>query len=351
MLPDNPMSASTAWRPQIAQKFPSQSRVELPLYPSSTPKAPTLPDADSRSHRPRCTRRERKFLAAGLTALLGLLLLLAPPSPSRADETAALIRPVANLAYKTGDKLNEYEEQRCKLDLYLPRGGKNFATLVWFHGGALKAGTKDGGETPQIARALAGDGIAVATVNYRLSPKATYPAYLEDSAAAVAWVRAHIAERGGDPEKVFISGHSAGGWLTLMLAMDARWLKPHGLTPNSFAGYIPLSGQTMTHSTVREERDVRKDAIIADEAAPVFHCRKDTPPMLVLAGDHDMAARSEENEYLVAVLKGAGNQRVTFRQIPDRTHGSIANHIVHPGDPVRKAILDFMAAPVAPTGR
>ena len=187
------------------------------------------------------------------------------------------IRPVADIAYKTGDKLGEYEAQRCKLDLYLPRGGKNFATLVWLHGGALKAGAKDGAETPKIARALADDGIAVASVNYRLSPKATYPAYVEDSAAAVAWVRAHIA----------------------------------------------------------------------DEAAPVLHCRKNTPPMLVLSGDHDMAARSEENEYLVAVLKGAGNKRVTFRQIPDRTHGSIANNIVNPGDPVSKAILDFIAAPVA----
>ena len=282
----------------------------------------------------------------GLAALLGFFLLLANPA-ARADENAAPIQPIANLAYKTGDKLTEYETQRCKLDLYLPRGGKNFATLVWFHGGALKAGAKDGGETPKIARALADDGIAVASVNYRLSPKATYPAYLEDSAAAVAWVRANIAAHGGDPAKVFISGHSAGGYLTLMLAMDARWLKPHGLTPDSFAGYIPLSGQTMTHYTVREERGIGKETIVADEAAPVFYCRKNTPPMLVLAGDHDMAARSEENEYLVAVLKGAGNQSVTFRQIPDRTHGSIANKIVNSGDPVRKAILDFMATPAA----
>ena len=282
----------------------------------------------------------------GFAALLGLLFLLAHPVATRADEGAA-IQPIADIAYKTGDKLTEYEAQRCKLDLYLPRGGKNFATLVWFHGGGLKAGAKDGGETPKIARALASDGIAVASVNYRLSPKATYPAYVEDSAAAVAWVRTHIAERGGDPEKVFISGHSAGGYLTLMLAMDARWLKPYGLTPDSFAGYIPLSGQTMTHYTVREERGIGKETIIADEAAPVFYCRKDTPPMLVLAGDHDMAARSEENEYLVAVMKGAGNKRVTFRQIPDRTHGSIASNIVKPGDPVRKAILDFIAAPAA----
>ena len=169
----------------------------------------------------------------GFAALAGLLVLLLRPLPSCADESAAQKKPLANLAYKTGEKLGEYETERCKLDLWLPPGGKNFATLVWFHGGALKGGSKDG--SAAIARALTADGIAVAAVNYRLSPKATYPAYLEDSAAAVAWVRAHIAEHGGDPAKVFISGHSAGGYLTLMLAMDARWLKPHGLTPDSFA--------------------------------------------------------------------------------------------------------------------
>jgi acetyl esterase/lipase len=285
----------------------------------------------------------------GFAALLGLLGLLAHPLPLRSEENAAQKPPLADIAYKTGSKLTEYETQRCKLDLYLPASGRNFATLVWFHGGALKAGSKDGGETPKIARALAGDGIAVASVNYRLSPKATYPAYVEDSAAAVAWVRAHIAEHGGDPAKVFISGHSAGGYLALMLALDARWLQPHGLTPDSFAGYIPVSGQVMTHYTVREERGIGKETIIADEAAPVHYCRKDTPPMLVLAADHDMAARAEENEYLVATLKGAGNKNVAYQKFSDRTHGSIANNIPKTGDPVRKAILDFIAATPAAT--
>ena len=277
-------------------------------------------------------------------ALAGLFIFLASPLPSRADERAATKPPLADIAYKTGGTLGEYETQRCKLDLHLPAAGKNFATLVWFHGGGLKGGSKDDKGTAAIARALAADGVAVAVVNYRLSPKATYPAYVEDAAAAAAWVRAHIAEHGGDPAKVFISGHSAGGYLTLMLAMDARWLKPHGLTPDSFAGYIPVSGQTMTHYTVREERGIDKITITADEAAPVHYCRKDTPPMLVLAAEHDMAARADQNEYLVAVLKGAGNTRVTYQKFADRDHGSIAGKIPQPGDPVHKAILDFIAA-------
>ena len=286
----------------------------------------------------------------GFAALAFSFALLAFPLPACADENAATIHPLANLAYKSGEKLSEYETDRCKLDLYLPPGGKKFATLVWFYGGALKGGSKDDKGTAAIARAFAADGLAVAVVNYRLSPKATYPAYIEDSAAAAAWVRAHIAEHGGDPAKVFISGHSAGGYLTLMLAMDARWLKPHGLTPDSFACYIPLSGQTMTHYTVREERGIGRETITADEAAPVHYCRKDTPPMLVLAADHDMAARAEENEYLVAVLKGAGNERVTYQKFANRDHGSIAGEIPQPGDPVRKAILDFIAATPAASG-
>ncbi len=284
-------------------------------------------------------------------AVAGLCLLLLRPVPSCADEVTASKSPVADIAYKTGDKLGEYEALRCKLDFYLPPGGKNFATLVWFHGGGLKGGSKDDKGTAAIARAFAADGLAVAVVNYRLSPKATYPAYIEDAAAASAWVRAHIAEHGGDGAKVFISGHSAGGYLALMLAMDARWLKPHGLTPDSFAGYIPISGQTMTHYTVREERGLTKETITADEAAPVHYCRKDTPPIFVLAAEHDMAARAEENEYLVATLKGAGNTRVTYQKIPDRDHGSIGGKISQPGDPVRKAILDFIAGTAPATGR
>ncbi len=291
----------------------------------------------------------------GFALLIGLLCMHIHLPHMRAEEGAAQIRTISDIAYKRGDSLSEYETQRCKLDIYLPPNGKNFASLVWFHGGALKNGSKGGTDdkdkTPAIARALASGGIAVLAVNYRLSPKVTFPAYLEDAAASVAWVRAHIAEHGGDPAKVFVSGHSAGGWIALMLAMDARWLKPHGLTPDSFAGYVPLSAQTMTHYTVREERGIGKETIIADEAAPVYYCRKDTPQMLVLAADHDMAARSEENEYFVAALKGTGNKHVHFHQIADRTHGTIAHNIINPGDVVRQAILDFIADTVPTAAR
>ena len=256
---------------------------------------------------------------------------------------------ISDVSYKSGDSLTDYEKERCKLDIYLPKDAKSFATLVWFHGGGLKNGNKggtadDGAKTPQIARSLAAAGIAVVTPNYRLSPKVTYPAYIQDAAAAVSWTKAHIAEHGGDPKRVFVGGHSAGGYLALMLGMDEHYLADAGVKMSEIAGFVPVSGQVMTHYTVREERGIGKYEVTADDAAPVRFARKVTQPFLVLYGDHDMPARAEENAFFVALMVAAGNKVITGIQIADRTHGSIVSKMVNEGDPGREAILDFMKA-------
>jgi acetyl esterase/lipase len=258
------------------------------------------------------------------------------------------VRVVNDIAYKSSETLTDYEKSRCKLDLYLPASGHDFPALVWFHGGGLTGGTKDEDFTRQIATRFARAGIVTAAVNYRLSPKATYPAYLDDAAAAFVWIKTHAAEHQIDPARVFVGGHSAGGYLTYMLGLDNRWLKPYGLTPGAIAGLIPVSGQTMTHYTVREERGIKDHNIIsADEAAPINHLHKDTPPFLILYADKDFPARREENLYLAAALRATGNPHVQQLQIDDRTHGSIAGNIAHPGDPAAEAIIHFIADPAA----
>jgi acetyl esterase/lipase len=244
------------------------------------------------------------------------------------------------IPYKTGAEISDYEKERCMLDVYLPTNRQNFATLVWFHGGGLTGGSKDGAKN--IALSLARGGVGVVVPNYRLSPKAKYPAYIQDAAAAVAWTHAHISEHGGDPIRLYIGGHSAGGYLALMLGLDTHYLQDCGVPAVAIAGLIPVSGQTVTHYTVRAERGLGKFAVTADEAAPVYFTRKETAPMLVLYADHDMPARAEENAYLAALLKGAGNARVTGQLIADRTHGSIASKIADEDDPARLAILEFM---------
>jgi acetyl esterase/lipase len=259
-----------------------------------------------------------------------------------ADEARPSIKIEKNLSYKTGNDLSDYEKERCHLDLYLPAGKQHFATLVWFHGGGLTGGNKEDKTTIAIARSLAEAGIAVATVNYRLSPKAAYPAYVEDAAASFAWVHEHISKYGGDTNRVFVGGHSAGGYLTSMIVMDPDFLKKYGLSQTAIAGAIPVSGQTMTHFTVRAERKISNFQLVADEAAPIHYTRKDAPPLLVIYAEKDMPTRAEENHFFVSAMKAAGDSEIHEMQIPGRDHGNVIAKIPDAGDPVREAILKFI---------
>ncbi len=258
------------------------------------------------------------------------------------------VRVIQDIPYKTGDALSEYEKERCKLDLYLPVGeAKNVPVVVWFHGGGITAGQKAGEETVKVVATWAKAGVAVASVNYRLSPKVTFPAYVEDAAAAVAWVKRNIASRGGDPQRVFVGGHSAGAYLSMMVGMDPQYLKAVGLGFADIAGLIPVSGQTMTHFTVRVERGLPKDDVIADEAAPIHFASKDVPPMLLLMGGKDWPARLEENQYFAAILKTRKHEHTSLLMIPDRNHGSIFRKLAEAEEPGREAILRFISDPKA----
>ncbi|HEY7119170.1 MAG TPA: alpha/beta hydrolase [Tepidisphaeraceae bacterium] len=209
------------------------------------------------------------------------------PIVSRADDqAAAAVTVIKDLPYKSGDGLTPYERDRCKLDLYLP-GAKGFATVVWFYGGGLEGGDKSGRVNTRIATALAQNGVACVAVNYRLSPRAKYPAYLDDAAASVAWTLAHVAERGGDRDRVFISGHSAGAFLTAALGYDPKFLKPYHVSTAQIAGLVPFSPQVFTHFTIRKERGVPNPQTtpLIDDDAPVYHARPDAPPTLILIGD------------------------------------------------------------------
>jgi acetyl esterase/lipase len=267
---------------------------------------------------------------------------------------AGEVRVKTDLPYRSGEALSTYERERCKLDLYLPPQdlaeppGQPFPTLVWLHGGALIGGVKSAPTVAAVARHFASSGIAVAAVNYRLSPVAKYPAYLEDTAAAFAWVKKNIQEQGGNPSQVFLGGHSAGGYLALMVGLDPTWLKAHGLETSAIAGLVPVAGQTLTHYSIREERGLPKEQIIADAAAPLHHVRKDAPPVLLLYAENDMAMRREENELLAAALRAAGHPATTLRMIPGHDHGSVGNDLAKEGDSGFEEVLKFVRAVTAP---
>jgi acetyl esterase/lipase len=248
-----------------------------------------------------------------------------------------------DISYKSGSGLSEYERERCALDLYVPEGAADFPVIVWFHGGGLTAGDKAEATQAGIARSLAARGIGVASVNYRLSPLVGYPAYVEDAAASVAWVLDHVADFGGDPARVYVSGHSAGAYLASMVGLDTGYLAAHGHGIDDLAGLIPISGQMVTHATVREERGLPTERPIVDAAAPVFHVRADAPSFLAIAGSDDMPARPEENRYFVAAMRAVDHADVTYLEFDGRDHGSIVTGIPEAEDPVAQAIVDFIA--------
>ena len=225
-----------------------------------------------------------------------------------------------DILYRDSPGLDEYQRERCRLDVYYPVNRSDFSTVVWFHGGGLKAGNRS------VPKELQNQGIAVVAANYRLHPKVKHPTYIQDAAAAVAWTFKNIERFGGSRQRVFVSGHSAGGYLTSMVGLDKRWLGKHGVDADAIAGLIPFSGHTITHFTVRAERDIEGTRPIVDDLAPLYHVRKDCPPLLLITGDREleMLGRYEENAYLWRMMQVVGHPHTELLELGGYNHGQMA---------------------------
>ncbi|MEQ9409024.1 MAG: alpha/beta hydrolase [Fuerstiella sp.] len=247
--------------------------------------------------------------------------------------TESAFQTDTEVPYRTGDELTEYMQERCRLDVYYPVREKDFPTVVWFHGGGLSAGKKS------IPEGLKNKGLAVVAVNYRLSPRVQAPAYIEDAAAAVAWTFQNIHRYGGSDKRIFVSGHSAGGYLTSMVGLDKRWLAAHDIDANQIAGLIPYSGHTITHFTVRDERGIGGKQPVVDDLAPLYHVRRDAPPLLLITGDRDMEilGRYEETAYLWRMMQEVGHPDTELFELEGFNHGQMA-------EPAHPLLLKFVKA-------
>lgn len=238
--------------------------------------------------------------------------------PSIAQQTYKTIKNISY--YPDSTKLDQYAKTTCNLDFYYPENTKDFPTVIWFHGGSLTGGGKE------IPKALLDKGIAVIGVGYRLSPKVKSPVYVEDAAAATAWAFKHVAEYGGRTDLIFMSGHSAGGYLDLMVTLDKSYLAKYGIDANKIAGLIPFSPQAITHFTIRQERGILPTQPVIDNMAPLSFVRVDAPPTLLITGDREMElyGRYEENAYLNRVFKLVGNKTTRLYEIQGYDHGGMA---------------------------
>lgn len=259
---------------------------------------------------------KRIFLLAALLIVCCAALEARTPAPL----------PTQNIPYRVAQG-DTYIDSMCRMDLYVPVDKKEFSTVVWFHGGGLTGGHRE------IPEALKNKGFAVVGVGYRFSPRVQVATCIEDAAAAAAWVVKNIARYGGDPQRIFIAGHSAGGYLTSMIGLDKGWMAPYGIDPDTaFAALIPYSGQAVTHFARRREMGLKDTQPLVDELAPLNHVRADCPPMLILSGDREqeLLGRYEETAYFWRMMKVVGHPDVRFYEFDGFDHGNMpqAGHFV-----------------------
>ena len=224
--------------------------------------------------------------------------------------------PYYNTDAMKGDK---YMQEMCVFDFYYPTNIKKFSTIVWFHGGGLTGGKR------QIPEFLKEKGIAVIGVEYRLSPNIKAVDCIKDAAATTAWAFKNIEKYGGSTSLIFVSGMSAGGYLTYMVGLDKKYLAVHNIDANQIAGLIPFSGHAITHFTVRKEMGISGKQPIIDDMAPLYYVRADAPPMLIITGDREleMLGRYEENAYMMRMLKVAGHKQVRIHELDGSNHGQM----------------------------
>ena len=231
---------------------------------------------------------------------------------------------------------------RQRLDIYAPRklaAGAQVPVIVWFYGGSWNSGSRQG--YAFAGRALASRGFVVAVPDYRLVPEVRYPAFLEDGAAAVKWIRANVARHGGDPDRLVLAGHSAGAYNAAMLALDPRWL---GADRAAVKGLIGLAGPyDFLPLDVASTQNAFGHVADFPSTQPVSHAGAGDPPALLVAGADDTLVRPRQTAALAQRLKAAGVSAET-RLYPGVGHIGVMTALARPlrgKAPVLQDAADF----------
>ena len=236
-------------------------------------------------------------------------------------------------------------DPRQKLDVYVPRGLKGAApVLLFFYGGSWSSGSRD--MYLALGQAFATQGIVTVVADYRLYPQVKYPAFAQDAAGALAWVHNNIAAHGGDPGRVFVSGHSAGAYNAVMLAAEPKFIEAVGGKPDWIRGVIGIAGPyDFLPLTEANYIDMFHGANNAD-AMPINHVDGKRPPMLLVAGDADATVGPGNADRMAARLKAHGSA-VKVIKYPGIGHIGIILSLA-PGfrgrTTLRQDMLDFIHA-------
>lgn len=249
-------------------------------------------------------------------------------------ETVKIKQPIITDFLKEGDRFIKTYNVRIKrdiiyaiendtellLDLYIPEELSVFPLLVFFYGGGLESGSKDG--LMALANEFAASGIAFAAPNYRLFPDVSYPVFIEDAAKAITWVSNNV-DGMNNLNRIFVGGHSAGAYISMMLCFDKSYLSSNGIASDKLGGFIFASGQPTTHFNVLNYRGQDSALEIIDTASPIFHVNSNGAPVLVICTDNDVPGRLEQTKQLISILdKSAYKSDVDIQLLEGYDHGS-----------------------------
>ena len=248
--------------------------------------------------------------------------------------------------------------ERQVLDIHAPKDAKDRPVVVWIHGGGWQAGDKTG--VQEKPKAFLDRGFVFVSTNYRLLPKVEMETIFRDVAKAIGWVHRNIAAHGGDPNRLYVMGHSAGAQLAALMCIDERWLKAEGVPFSALKGCVPVDGDTYDIPAMIETAETRLR--VHGEPMPRFGHRlkfgndpekhrdysavthvatgKGIPPFLILyVADHpDVAIQARR---LAGALKAAGVPVRAFGA-RDTNHTKINANLGVPGDPATEALDAFL---------
>ncbi len=249
--------------------------------------------------------------------------------------------PITGIAYGS--------DARQQLDIYAPLGRTETAhpVLIFFHGGSWRDGEREG--YGFVGRAFASRGFVTVIADYRKAPKVRFPAFVQDTAATIAWVHTNIAKHDGDPERIFLMGHSAGAHIAMMAALDPQWLAAKDLKPDVIKGVIGLAGP---YDFLPLTSDSSKIALgqwpDLTETQPITYVRADAPPLLLLTGDKDTVVKPRNSQALADKIAALGGQpRLKIYSGVD--HADIIMAVARPfrtKAPILQDVTEFVRAQV-----
>ncbi|CAM3216779.1 esterase [Pseudomonas floridensis] len=221
-------------------------------------------------------------------------------------------------------------DPRNRLDIFMPKSRPEHApVVVFFYGGSWTHGER--ANYAFVGRALAERGIVAVVADYRLYPQASYPGFLEDSAKALAWTRKHISTYGGDPERLYVMGHSAGAYNAAMLALDPRWLAREGESPSIISGWIGLAGPY--DFLPIKDPEIQRAFLFPNtprDSQPINHISAGAPPALLMASNKDKEVDPKRNTGGLALKLREAGLPVRELYFSRTNHGSLIGAFARP---------------------